>query len=76
MMKGQKGYLLIDGGAHSVLSLRALWQRVVRWHEVSRERQVLAALNDDALKDMGLSRADVEQETHRHFWNDPLGKGR
>jgi len=43
---------------------------------VSRERQVLAALNDDALKDMGLSRADVEQETHQHFWNDPMGKGR
>jgi len=76
MMKGQKGYLLIEGGAHSVLSLRAWWQRIVRWHEVSRERQVLAALNDDALKDMGLSRADVEQETHQHFWNDPMGKGR
>ncbi len=76
MMKGQKGYLLIDAGAHSALSPRALWQRLVRWHEVSRERQVLAALSDDALKDMGLSRADVEQETHRHFWSDPLGKGR
>ena len=76
MMKGQKGYLLIEGDSRSVLSLRALWQRVVRWHEVSRERHVLAALNDDALKDMGLSRADVEQETHQHFWNDPMGKGR
>jgi len=76
MMKGQRGYVLIGGASHPLLSLRALWQRIVRWHEVARERRVLAALNDDALKDMGLSRADVEQETHQHFWNDPLGKGR
>lgn len=76
MMKGQKGYVLIGGAAHSVFSLRALWQRIARWYEVSRERQVLATLNDDALKDMGLSRADIEQETHRHFWNDPMSKGR
>ncbi len=76
MMKGQGGYVLIGGASHSVFSLRALWQRIARWHEVSHERRVLAALNDDALKDMGLSRADVEQETHQHFWSDPLGKGR
>ncbi|NWA27791.1 DUF1127 domain-containing protein [Pseudomonas gingeri] len=75
-MKAQKGYLLIEGGSHSRLSPRGWWQRIVRWHDVSRERQILAALNDDALKDMGLSRADVEQETHQHFWDDPMSKGR
>ncbi|MGY2200564.1 DUF1127 domain-containing protein [Pseudomonas gingeri] len=75
-MKGQKGYLLVGAASHLGFSPRALWQRLVRWHDLSRERQLLAAMSDDALKDMGLSRADVDRETHQHFWNDPLGKGR
>ncbi|KPA94627.1 DUF1127 domain-containing protein [Pseudomonas asplenii] len=76
MMKGQKGYLLVGGGARPGLSLSGMWQRLARWYELSRERQMLASLSDDALKDIGLSRADIDGETHQHFWNDPLGKGR
>lgn len=41
-----------------------------RWHE----RQLLANLSDDALKDIGLNRADVEQERRLHVWQDPLRK--
>ena len=36
--------------------------------------QTLAALSDDALKDIGLNRGDVEQDRHLHFWQDPLRK--
>ncbi len=41
-----------------------------RWHE----RQLLANLSDDALKDIGLNRGDVEQERRLPVWQDPLRK--
>lgn len=68
-MKGQKGYVLIAKQPFS-----RLLQVVLRWQVLRHERQALASMNDDALKDIGLSRADVEQESHRHFWEDPLRK--
>jgi uncharacterized protein YjiS (DUF1127 family) len=51
-----------------------VWRQFKRWHELARQRRQLAALNDAALKDIGLSRADVMQETERPFWDDPLAK--
>ena len=69
MMKGQKGYVLLVRRPFA-----GLFQRVFRWYAMQRERQVLAQMSDDSLKDIGLTRADVEQERHRHSWNDPLGK--
>jgi uncharacterized protein YjiS (DUF1127 family) len=35
---------------------------------------MLAGMSDEALKDIGLSRADVERETVRPFWDDPMHK--
>ncbi len=66
MMKGQKGYLQVEGHARLGSSFMRLLSRLARWHTLSRERQMLASLSDDALKG----------EAHQHFWNDPLGKGR
>ncbi len=43
---------------------------LARWHE----RQLLAALSDDALKDIGLNRADVQRERRVQTWQDPLRK--
>jgi len=34
----------------------------------------LAQLSDEALKDLGLSRADVYQEAEQHFWNDTMNR--
>jgi len=51
--------------------LRACWQRVGRWHALYRQRRQLAALSDEMLKDLGLSRADIETEASRPFWDDP-----
>jgi len=68
-MKGQKGSVLLNKGAFS-----GLFHRFARWQLLHQERNLLATLSDDALKDIGLNRADVEQESHRHFWEDPLRK--
>lgn len=34
-----------------------------------RERRLLAALGDDLLRDIGLTRGDVEREYERPFWS-------
>jgi hypothetical protein len=38
------------------------------WHRARRHRRELAALSDHMLRDIGLSRADVEREALRPFW--------
>jgi len=59
-MKGQTGMVWIN--------------RVSRWYQLSRERAHLRQISDAALKDLGLSRADIETESHRAFWDDPFNK--
>ena len=39
-----------------------------RQHQRRRQRRALLALNDHALKDIGLSSADAWQEGHKPFW--------
>jgi uncharacterized protein YjiS (DUF1127 family) len=40
---------------------------VMFWHARARDRQELAGLNDRMLRDIGLTRADVEYEHRKHF---------
>ena len=51
---------------------RARLTRVVaavdRWLELRRQRRALLALNDNLLKDIGLSPADAWQEGRKPFW--------
>jgi uncharacterized protein YjiS (DUF1127 family) len=46
--------------------------RLIDWYQQhrqrARERRVLACLDDRMLKDIGLSRADAEQEIAKGFW--------
>jgi len=76
MMKGQKGYALVRSAsferAWPALGPQALRLRLQRWHELARQRRQLAMLDDAALKDIGLSRGDILQESERPFWDDPL----
>jgi uncharacterized protein YjiS (DUF1127 family) len=76
MMKGQKGYAIARSVSFDrllpAISLRVLWLHVKRWRQLARQRQQLAMLDDAALKDIGLSRADVLRESERPFWDDPL----
>ncbi|WP_416427557.1 DUF1127 domain-containing protein [Pseudomonas sp. App30] len=73
-MKGQKGYVLVMRVPFHGVSFQGLLQRVRRWRQLAWERRQLAAMSDDMLKDIGMSRADVSRETERPFWDDPLKK--
>ena len=42
---------------------------VIAWRARARERRHLARLDDRMLRDIGLSRADVERECRRPFWH-------
>jgi uncharacterized protein YjiS (DUF1127 family) len=39
-----------------------------RWRERARQRRQLYALDDRMLKDIGITRVDVEREAGKHFW--------
>lgn len=54
--------------------LRAVARQLRRWWQLAEQRRRLARLDDAALKDLGLSRADVQQETERPFWDDPMAR--
>ena len=41
---------------------------LLEWSARSRQRRDLAMLNDAALKDIGLTRADVDSEISKPFW--------
>ena len=40
----------------------------IAWLERMRERRQLAGLSDDMLKDIGVTRADVEHVVEKPFW--------
>lgn len=53
----------------TVAGLAATWvEQVLAWQERVRQRYHLSGLDDRLLKDIGLSRADVEREVDKPFW--------
>jgi uncharacterized protein YjiS (DUF1127 family) len=42
--------------------------------QVRKERRALRQLGEAGLKDIGLSRADVDGELHRSFWDVPVDR--
>ncbi|MGB4072771.1 DUF1127 domain-containing protein [Pseudomonas sp.] len=75
-MKGQKGYALVGAqslqGVRLISRLQAAGRQLGRWWQLAQQRHRLSQLDEAALKDLGLSRADVLQESERPFWDDPL----
>ncbi|MFV0456340.1 MAG: DUF1127 domain-containing protein [Pseudomonas sp.] len=76
-MKGQSAFVQrVHTPSFHLQSLSAMahaaWAQLARWQMLHRQRQQLAALSDEMLKDIGCSRADVEAEVSRPFWDDPL----
>ncbi|MDC0948757.1 DUF1127 domain-containing protein [Gammaproteobacteria bacterium] len=47
-----------------------------RCRHVQRQRQALARLSDDHLRDIGLNREDVERELARSYWDTPVVRHR
>ncbi|MCQ4294696.1 DUF1127 domain-containing protein [Pseudomonas stutzeri] len=47
------------------------WRTLQRWNQLARQRRQLASLSDEMLKDIGRSRADIEREVNRPFWDEP-----
>jgi uncharacterized protein YjiS (DUF1127 family) len=48
--------------------LLALLMALQQWRNRFAQRRILAGMSDAHLKDIGLSRADVEGEVAKHFW--------
>lgn len=51
--------------------LSAALAQLSRWRQLSKDRAELARMSDDRLRDIGLSRADVQKEAARPFWDAP-----
>lgn len=49
----------------SIKSLRALFKV---WHERSKQRQRLANLSEELLRDIGLTEEDIKSECAKNFW--------
>jgi uncharacterized protein YjiS (DUF1127 family) len=52
--------------------LSRTWRTLRRWNQLARQRRQLASLSDEMLKDIGRSRADIEWEANRPFWDDSV----
>ena len=51
-------------------SLGRLAELISIWRQRSRERRQLHGLSEHMLKDLGISRADVDHETSKRYWEE------
>jgi len=49
-------------------SVKNVFKKVLHWMEVKKQRKHLARLDDRMLKDIGLSRGQVQVEISKPFW--------
>ena len=57
------------GALRAKVRLRRMFARLGTMLATSRQRRDLADLDDRTLHDIGVSRADVEREARRRFWD-------
>jgi len=72
-MTTAKYSLTFDWGNSTAPALRRwsglrIVDMLLQFHERTRQRQALMALDDRLLKDIGISRADAEREASKPFW--------
>ena len=48
--------------------MAAAWVLLATWIERTRQRNALAALDDDQLRDIGITRLDAARECGKPFW--------
>ena len=53
-----------------VAATASLLTSLGRWRQVSGQRRALGELTDHLLKDIGLTRADVDRELGKPFWRE------
>jgi uncharacterized protein YjiS (DUF1127 family) len=46
------------------------FDQLAAWRQRARERRLLSSFDDYMLKDIGISRADIEMEITKPFWQD------
>ncbi|MDH3694094.1 MAG: DUF1127 domain-containing protein [Gammaproteobacteria bacterium] len=51
-----------------VPDIKSRKETIELWNSRARERRHLAPLDDDMLKDIGVSRAEAEIESRKPFW--------
>lgn len=56
---------------HRISLMSLIVDYLYSWYRISQERRALSSMSDWMLKDIGLSRADAERESQRHFWDIP-----
>jgi uncharacterized protein YjiS (DUF1127 family) len=54
--------------ARATRALDAVFEAMSRWNRRRRERNQLESLDDRMLKDIGLSRADIDRVFEKPFW--------
>jgi uncharacterized protein YjiS (DUF1127 family) len=54
--------------------LREVFRRVALAYRIYRERRALMSLSAEALKDLGLSKADAYREGSRSIWDLPANR--
>ena len=50
--------------------LGKIWQTFMVWQQRASERVALRSMDDRALKDIGITRADVWRECRKPFWQE------
>ena len=55
-------------GVRARTAISALADAFSAWNDRASQRRTLARLDDRLLRDMGLSRSDVDQEVSKPFW--------
>ncbi len=61
-------HLVLTFGRGLSQAAAAAFGWLLTWQERASQRHALDLLNDRMLKDIGLTRADVEWETRKPFW--------
>jgi uncharacterized protein YjiS (DUF1127 family) len=56
-------------GTRTRSAITSLSEAYSTWRERAAQRRALARLDDRLLRDMGLSRSDVEEEVAKPFWH-------
>jgi len=56
--------------AHDGRRLAALLDLIRTWRRRAYERQILAGMNDQLLRDIGITRCDAMNEASKPFWRE------